>query len=71
MTSVTIFPISTMFGSYLPPVQLFVGVLLPLFLLVCANWCPTHIVLCISSSCLPYVASFSGLSIFECLFDIL
>jgi hypothetical protein len=31
----------------------------------------TYIVLCFSSSCEPYVASFSGLSMFDCLFGIL
>jgi len=39
-------------------------------------WCPTHIVLCFyfvffSSFCVPYVDSFSGLSIFDCPFGIL
>jgi hypothetical protein len=34
--------------------------------------CLTHIVLCfVSSSCVPYVPSFSGLSIFNCHFGIL
>jgi hypothetical protein len=51
-------------GSYLIYVLVFVWV----------EWCPTHIVLCFccfSSSCVPYVASFSGLSIFDCPFGIL
>ena len=30
---------------------------------VFVEWCLTHIVLCCSSSCVPYVASFSGLYI--------
>ena len=35
--------------------------------------CPKHIVLCFlfSSSCVLHVASFSGFSIFDCLFGIL
>ena len=42
-----------------------VHVLFRLFVFVCVEWCPTHIVLCffLSSSCVPYIASFSGLSI--------
>ena len=32
--------------------------------LVCKQWCPTYC--CFSSSCVPYVASFSGLSMFDC-----
>jgi hypothetical protein len=44
-------------------------VLFTLFVFVCVHvyWCPTHIVLCflfyLSSSCVHYVASFSGMSI--------
>jgi hypothetical protein len=33
-------------------------------------WCVVFSV-CFSSSCVPYVSSFSGLSIFDCPFDIL
>jgi hypothetical protein len=40
--------------------------------IVCVRWCPTHIVLWFfSSSCVPYVASFSGLSMFESFIGIL
>ena len=49
-------------------------VLLMLFVFVCVQWCPMHIVLCLfllPSSCLLYVASFSELSIFDCPFGIL
>ena len=56
-----------MFGSSLPPnVCRRAYVLCTLFVCVCVKLCPTHIVLflfCFSSSCVPYVASFSGLSI--------
>jgi len=45
------------------------------YLCLLVLWSPTHIVLCflscLSSSCLPYVASFSGLSIFDRPFGIL
>jgi len=34
------------------------------------EWCPTHILFCISLSCVPYVASSSGLSFFDCPFGI-
>ena len=59
----------------LPVVCRRVHVLFTLFVFVCIKWCPTHIVLCfyfvfVSSSCVPYVASFSGLSIFDCPFVI-
>ena len=47
---------------------------LGLFVFICALWCPSHIVLCFcfsfASSCVPYGASFSGLS-FDCPFGIL
>jgi len=56
-----------MFGSSLPPV---VGsrahVQFTLFVCVCIQRYPTHIVLCfccLVSSCVPYVASFSGMSV--------
>ena len=58
--------------------QLFVGGLmsyLRYLCFFCIEWCPTHIVLCFlfcfSSSCVPYVGSFSGLSIRDCPFGIL
>ena len=61
------FPHKTMFSSSLPPV-------------ICAEWCPTHIVLCcfVCVFCLVCrrlvsfihnVVSFSGLSILACPFD--
>ena len=65
------------FGSSLPRVVCRrAHVLFTLLVFVCVRWCPTHIVLrlcllCLSSSCVPYVASFSGLSIFDCSFGIL
>jgi hypothetical protein len=34
------------------------------FVFFCVYCCPTYIVLCLSSSCVRYVASFSRLSIF-------
>ena len=41
------FRIKTMFRSSLPPVVCMRNhVLLTLFVLVCVQWCPTHIVLC-------------------------
>jgi hypothetical protein len=50
-------------------------VLFTLFVFAYVQWCLTHIVLCFcfvfSSSCLPYVASFSEFSIFDCPFGIL
>ena len=63
------FRIETMFGSSLPPVVCRMSHLLfTLFVIVCALWCPTHIVLCFrsvfSSSCVLYIASFSGLFMF-------
>jgi hypothetical protein len=42
-----------------------VHVLFTLFVCVCALWCPTQIVFCFSSSCVPYVGSFSGFYIFD------
>jgi len=33
-------------------------------------WC-VYVMFCLSPSCVPYVASFSGLSIFDCPFGIL
>jgi hypothetical protein len=48
--------------SYLPPaVCERAHVLFTLFVFACVKWCPTHIVLCFCSSCVPYVASFSVL----------
>jgi uncharacterized membrane protein len=45
-------------------------VLFTLFVFVCVHWFPTHNVLflfCFSLSCVHYVTSFSGLSIFDTL----
>ena len=39
---------------------------LPTFVFVCGYWCPTHIVLCFSSSCVTYVDNFAGLSVCDC-----
>ena len=52
-----------MFNSSLPPVVCrMVHVLFTLYVFVCVQWCPAHIVLCISfsPSCVPYVGIFSG-----------
>ena len=70
------FHIKTMFGSSLLPVVCRrVHVLFTLFVFVYVWWCPTHIVLCflfcLSSSCVLYVASFSGFSFLDCPFGIL
>ena len=52
-------------------------VLFTFFVFACAELCPTHIVLCFCFvclrhvSCVPYFASFSGLSIIDCLFGFL
>ena len=51
-------------SSSLPPVVCKrAHVLLTLFVFDSTQWCPTHIVMCFcfSSSCVPYVASLSGL----------
>ena len=37
--------------------------LFTLFVFVCAQRCPTHIVFCLSLSCVPYVVRVSGLSL--------
>jgi hypothetical protein len=42
-----------------------------LFVFACVFWCPTHIVLCFSLSCVPYDACFSGLFILDCPLGIL
>ena len=52
------------FGSYSPPVVCRKAhVLFTLYVIVCVQCCPTHIVLCFCfgfySSCVPYVACFS------------
>jgi hypothetical protein len=43
-------------------------VILPLLFVFCANWCQTHMLLCLclSSFCVPYVTSFSGLFNCDC-----
>ena len=58
--------------QFLPPVVCRrAHVLFMLFVFVCIKWCPTNIVLCFSWSCVRYVSSFSGLSIFYYPFGIL
>ena len=65
------FGIKMMFRSSLPPVVCRrADVLFTLFVFVCVQWCRTHILLCFSSSCVPYGAGLSGLSIFDCPFGI-
>jgi hypothetical protein len=60
------FSLKTMFSSSLPPVVCRrEHVLFALFVFVCVWLCPTHIVLFFSSSCVPHVARFSGLSFFD------
>ena len=58
----------TMFWSSLPPVVCRrPHVLFTLFVFVCNTYCVVFLLLfCFSSSCLPYVASFTGLSILDC-----
>jgi len=61
--------IKTMFGSSIPPVVCMrVHVLITLFVFVCVHSGVQHMLCCVfvcfTSSCVPYVASFSGLSIF-------
>ena len=51
----------TMLGSSLPPV---VCVLFTLFVFVCMWWCVVFL-FCFSSSCVPCIASFSGVSIYD------
>ena len=69
--------IKTMFGSSLPPVVCRRDhVLFMLFVFVWAQWCPTHILLCfcfvgLFSSCVLYIASFSGLFISPSVFSTL
>ena len=58
-------------GLYL---KLFVGELMSYWRYLCLfvySGVQHHIALCFSSSCVPYVASVSGLSIFDCPFGIL
>ena len=61
------------FTFWCPPVCSNAHALFPLFVFACAYLYPTHIVLCFcfgfSSSCALYVASFSGLPIFDCPFS--
>jgi hypothetical protein len=68
------FRIKTMFGSSLTQVVCRrVRVLFTLFVFVCIVVSTTYCVvflLCLSSSCAPYVASFTGFSIFDCSFGI-
>ena len=67
------FHIKTMLDSFLPPVICRrARVLFMLFVFVCLSntYCAVFL-FCFSSSCVPYVASFSRLSVFACLFGIL
>ena len=58
------FPHKTTFGSSLPPVVCWrEHVLFALFVFACAQWCITYILLCFSSNCVHFVASFSRLSL--------
>ena len=41
----------------------------PLFCIVVTNTYYVVFLLCLSSSCVPYVVRFSGLSIYDCPFD--
>ena len=65
------FHIKTMFGSPLPPVVLYEGscliyvICVCLCIVVCDTYCVVFL-FCFYSSCVPYVASFSGLFIFDC-----
>jgi len=78
------FPHKTMFGSSLPLVVCRrANVLFTLFIFGCYSGaqhtlsgvrhtlCCIVLLFCFSSSCVPYVASFFGLSIFDCPFGIL
>ena len=76
VVSNTISTEKTIFESSLPPsVCMRVHVLFTLFVFSCVKWCSTHIVLCflfgLTSSCVPNVASVSGLSILDCPFGFL
>jgi hypothetical protein len=66
--------VKTMFGSCLPLVVCRrAHVLFTLFVLVCVQWCPTHIMLCfcfVFLRLVTYVASLSGLSICDSPFGI-
>jgi hypothetical protein len=70
------FHIKTMFGSSLPPVVCrsvhvnLIYVICGCLRIVVSNaYCVLYL-FCFSSCCVPYVASFSGFSIFDCLFGI-
>ena len=66
------FHMKTMFGLSLPSVVCRrAHVLFTLFVFVRVKWCHTHIVLCYCFAFLRLFASFSRLSIFDCLFGIL
>jgi hypothetical protein len=61
------FCMETMFGSSLPPVVCsLIYVICLCFRLVMSNTYCVVFLLCFSSFCTPYVASFSGLSFFDC-----
>ena len=66
------FHIETMLGSSLSPVVCRRGhVWYTLFVFVCVWWWRVVFLLCLSSFCVRYVASFSGLSIFDYTFGVL
>ena len=63
------FRIDTMLGSFLPPVVCRGHAICVCLCIVVSNiYCVFN---CFSSSCVPYVASFSGLSIHDCPFGLL
>ena len=64
--------VETLFYSSLPPVVCGrVHILSTLCVCACPQWCPQIVLVFswffVSSSCVPYAAIFSGLSIFDCL----
>jgi hypothetical protein len=64
--------LKTTFGSSSPPVvNRGAHVLFALFVFVFVWWCPTRVVYCFSSYCVPCAASFSGLAICDYPFGIL
>ena len=65
-----------MFYSSLPPTvcrraHAFIYVICVCLRIVVSNAYCVVFLLCLSSSCVPYVASFSGLSIYDCPYGIL
>jgi len=60
-----------MFGSSLPQIVCLIYIIcVCLHIVVSSTYCVMFL-FCFSSSCVPYVASFSGLSFFDCPFGIL